>query len=112
MIVIPDPPEPSAELLLCLSAPLPPAASCGEDVCGKNQICTLTSAGTFNCTCAPGFYGDKCEGSAPVGRGRGGGEAGGMEGGEGGDILQELWSGAAGRDRPAAFGRICAIIKN
>lgn len=36
-------------------------ASCGEDVCGKNQICTLTNAGTFNCTCAPGFYGDKCE---------------------------------------------------
>lgn len=44
-------------------------ASCEEEDCKKNQICEYTSSGVSNCTCAPGFYGDKCEGishSAPA----------------------------------------------
>uniref|UniRef100_A0A671W0Q0 Sushi, nidogen and EGF like domains 1 n=1 Tax=Sparus aurata TaxID=8175 RepID=A0A671W0Q0_SPAAU len=36
-------------------------ASCEEEDCKKNQICEYTSSGVSNCTCAPGFYGDKCE---------------------------------------------------
>uniref|UniRef100_I3KT48 Sushi, nidogen and EGF like domains 1 n=1 Tax=Oreochromis niloticus TaxID=8128 RepID=I3KT48_ORENI len=36
-------------------------ASCEELDCKKNQICEYTSSGIYNCTCAPGFYGDKCE---------------------------------------------------
>ncbi|XP_069560144.1 sushi, nidogen and EGF-like domain-containing protein 1 isoform X4 [Brachyistius frenatus] len=36
-------------------------ASCVEDDCKKHQICEHTSSGSHNCTCAPGFYGDKCE---------------------------------------------------
>uniref|UniRef100_A0A7N6BGB5 Sushi, nidogen and EGF-like domains 1 n=1 Tax=Anabas testudineus TaxID=64144 RepID=A0A7N6BGB5_ANATE len=37
------------------------AALCGEEDCKKHQICELTSSGIYSCTCAPGFYGDKCE---------------------------------------------------
>uniref|UniRef100_A0A672YGL2 Sushi, nidogen and EGF-like domains 1 n=1 Tax=Sphaeramia orbicularis TaxID=375764 RepID=A0A672YGL2_9TELE len=34
----------------------------GELTSGKNnQICEFTSSEIYNCTCAPGFYGDKCE---------------------------------------------------
>lgn len=29
--------------------------------CKEHQICESTSAGTYNCTCAPGYHGDKCE---------------------------------------------------
>ncbi|XP_029988085.1 sushi, nidogen and EGF-like domain-containing protein 1 isoform X2 [Sphaeramia orbicularis] len=36
-------------------------ASCDEENCKKNQICEFTSSEIYNCTCAPGFYGDKCE---------------------------------------------------
>uniref|UniRef100_A0A3P9BQA7 Sushi, nidogen and EGF like domains 1 n=1 Tax=Maylandia zebra TaxID=106582 RepID=A0A3P9BQA7_9CICH len=36
-------------------------ASCEELDCKKNQICEYTSSGIYNCTCAPGFYGDNCE---------------------------------------------------
>ncbi|XP_047442765.1 sushi, nidogen and EGF-like domain-containing protein 1 isoform X2 [Mugil cephalus] len=36
-------------------------ALCEEEDCKKNQICEDTSSGVRNCTCAPGFYGDKCE---------------------------------------------------
>lgn len=40
----------------------PSAALCEEENCKKNQICEYTSSGLYNCTCAPGFYGDNCEG--------------------------------------------------
>ncbi|XP_020488730.2 sushi, nidogen and EGF-like domain-containing protein 1 isoform X1 [Labrus bergylta] len=36
-------------------------APCEEEDCKKHQICELTSSGIYNCTCAAGFYGDKCE---------------------------------------------------
>ncbi|XP_028259487.1 sushi, nidogen and EGF-like domain-containing protein 1 isoform X2 [Parambassis ranga] len=36
-------------------------ALCKEDDCQNHQICEYTSSGSYNCTCAPGFYGDKCE---------------------------------------------------
>ncbi|KAM9385652.1 sushi, nidogen and EGF-like domain-containing protein 1 [Pholidichthys leucotaenia] len=36
-------------------------ASCGQQNCNEHQICEHTSLGTYNCTCAPGFYGDHCE---------------------------------------------------
>uniref|UniRef100_A0A665UQD8 Sushi, nidogen and EGF-like domain-containing protein 1 n=1 Tax=Echeneis naucrates TaxID=173247 RepID=A0A665UQD8_ECHNA len=36
-------------------------ALCAEEDCKKHQICEYTSSGLSNCTCAPGFYGDKCE---------------------------------------------------
>ncbi|XP_053708828.1 sushi, nidogen and EGF-like domain-containing protein 1 isoform X2 [Synchiropus splendidus] len=29
--------------------------------CKKHQICEYTSSGTYNCTCMPGYHGDKCE---------------------------------------------------
>lgn len=57
------------------------AASCDEDDCQKNQICEQTSAGSVNCTCAPGFYGDKCEGSVPAGA-----EVWGWGGGRGAEL--------------------------
>lgn len=36
-------------------------ASCEEEDCKKQQICEYSSSGIYNCTCAPGYYGDKCE---------------------------------------------------
>nr|XP_020465574.1 sushi, nidogen and EGF-like domain-containing protein 1 isoform X2 [Monopterus albus] len=36
-------------------------ALCEEEDCKKHQICDYTSLGVYTCTCAPGFYGDKCE---------------------------------------------------
>ncbi|KAE8294410.1 Sushi, nidogen and EGF-like domain-containing protein 1 [Larimichthys crocea] len=36
-------------------------APCEDDDCKKQQICEHTSSGISNCTCAAGFYGDKCE---------------------------------------------------
>uniref|UniRef100_A0A3P8TUL4 Sushi, nidogen and EGF-like domain-containing protein 1 n=1 Tax=Amphiprion percula TaxID=161767 RepID=A0A3P8TUL4_AMPPE len=36
-------------------------ALCEDEDCKKHQICEHTSSGIYNCTCAPGFYGDKCE---------------------------------------------------
>lgn len=46
------------------------AASCDEEDCKKNQICEYTSTGVSNCTCASGFYGDKCEGMPAGAHGR------------------------------------------
>uniref|UniRef100_A0A3B4VL62 Sushi, nidogen and EGF-like domain-containing protein 1 n=1 Tax=Seriola dumerili TaxID=41447 RepID=A0A3B4VL62_SERDU len=43
----------------------PSAALCEEEDCKKHQICEYTSSGLYNCTCAPGFYGDKCEEECP-----------------------------------------------
>lgn len=40
----------------------PYAAPCEDEDCKKQQICEHTSSGISNCTCAAGFYGDKCEG--------------------------------------------------
>uniref|UniRef100_A0A3P8UNW3 Sushi, nidogen and EGF-like domain-containing protein 1 n=1 Tax=Cynoglossus semilaevis TaxID=244447 RepID=A0A3P8UNW3_CYNSE len=36
---------------------------CEDGNCTRNQICEFTDSGTYNCTCAPGFYGDQCEGT-------------------------------------------------
>uniref|UniRef100_A0A8D2ZIQ1 Sushi, nidogen and EGF-like domains 1 n=1 Tax=Scophthalmus maximus TaxID=52904 RepID=A0A8D2ZIQ1_SCOMX len=36
-------------------------ALCEGDDCETHQICEYAGSGTDNCTCAPGFYGDKCE---------------------------------------------------
>ncbi|XP_067085594.1 sushi, nidogen and EGF-like domain-containing protein 1 [Osmerus mordax] len=36
-------------------------ASCGGEGCGPRQTCLYSSPGSYNCTCNPGFYGDKCE---------------------------------------------------
>ncbi len=44
------------------------AASCEEEDCKKHQICEHTGSGISNCTCAPGFYGDKCEGIGHLAR--------------------------------------------
>lgn len=46
----------------------PHLASCEEEDCKKHQICEYTSSGISNCTCAPGFYGDKCEGIVHLAR--------------------------------------------
>lgn len=42
------------------------AAACNEQDCRKNQICEFVGSGTYSCTCAPGFYGDNCDGTDPT----------------------------------------------
>ncbi|XP_056132458.1 LOW QUALITY PROTEIN: sushi, nidogen and EGF-like domain-containing protein 1 [Lampris incognitus] len=39
--------------------------SCEGEDCEKHQICEYTSPGFYNCTCTPGYYGDKCEDECP-----------------------------------------------
>ncbi|XP_029904625.1 sushi, nidogen and EGF-like domain-containing protein 1 [Myripristis murdjan] len=34
---------------------------CEGDDCKEHQNCEYTSSGIYNCTCSPGYYGDKCE---------------------------------------------------
>lgn len=46
---------------MMLPVALFPSAALCED-CKKQQICEYGASGTYNCTCAPGYYGDKCEG--------------------------------------------------
>ncbi|XP_056270868.1 sushi, nidogen and EGF-like domain-containing protein 1 isoform X4 [Pseudoliparis swirei] len=36
-------------------------AACEEDDCTEHRICEDAGSGAYNCTCAPGFYGDECE---------------------------------------------------
>lgn len=35
--------------------------SCEGEDCEKHQLCESTSQGIYNCTCTPGYYGNKCE---------------------------------------------------
>uniref|UniRef100_A0A8C2XCD3 Sushi, nidogen and EGF like domains 1 n=1 Tax=Cyclopterus lumpus TaxID=8103 RepID=A0A8C2XCD3_CYCLU len=36
-------------------------AACEQDGCTEHRICEDGGSGAYNCTCAPGFYGDECE---------------------------------------------------